>query len=515
MRRLHVHEYEDCGKQAPFVLPLPGFLSPQAWPLISWMVLFRGLTPLLDRKGVSVHNKVIVGPVRQPDRYLSPFFVCCPFADCRAHRLSQHAAELPVVGRICNCRIRSMRLRVFDQAPALYSGLPRGGGAMDEQLETRAVQLAAIDRATLTPLVQSALNSEAFEVTHCDREQLHGGAGAGNAVYRFSGQGREQERKNSWSLILKTIQPVGGGTQVSAWNYYRREPDAYQSGWLDDLPGGLAAPRCFGVVEHPDDTCWIWLEDVADEVGSHWPLEQYGVVARHVGQFNGAYLVDRPMPSWTWLSSGWWRKYIAESAPAIPLIRDSLDHPLVRRGWPGDASARLFRLWEERNLHLDALDRLPQTLCHLDLFRRNLFARKTVDGDDQTIVIDWSYTGRGAIGQELASLVLAGVAFNEVDFSQAQALEDIVFEGYLEGLHQAGWRGDPRQVRLGYTAASLRYRFAELGDAMSLLLDESQHAWAERVFGRPVEEVQDHWAQVGNLVDSLTAEARELMDILG
>jgi hypothetical protein len=386
---------------------------------------------------------------------------------------------------------------------------------LDTTPEMQAPQLPAINQATLTPLVQSALNSETVEVLDWDYEQLHGGAGAGNAVYRFAGQGRDQEQKVPWSLILKTVSRDGDNTHVSAWNYYRREPDAYQSGWLDDLPGGLVAPRCFGVVERPDGACWIWLEDVTDEIGCHWPLEHYGVVACHAGQVNGAYLVDRSLPSWPWLSSDWLRGYIALSAPAIPLIRNSLDHPLVRRGWPGDASERFFRLWEERNLFLDALDRLPQTLCHLDLFRRNLFARKTADGDDQTVVIDWSYAGRGAIGQELVPLVLAGVAFNEVDFAQAQALEDIVFDGYLEGLHQAGWRGDPRLVRLGYTAASLRYRFAELGNAMSLILDESRHFWAERVFGRPVEEIEDHWAQVGNLVDRLTDEARELIGVLG
>jgi hypothetical protein len=199
----------------------------------------------------------------------------------------------------------------------------------------------------------------------------------------------------------------------------------------------------------------------------------------------------------------------------MPLIRDSLDHPLVRRLWPGSASDRLFRLWEERDLFLDALDRLPQTLCRLDMFRRNLFARKTADGDDQTVVIDWSYVGRGAIGQELVPLALAGVAFSEVDFAHAQALEDIAFEGYLEGLRNAGWQGDPRQVRLGYTAASLRYRFTELDLVMERMFDESQHSFVEQVFGRSMEEIADHWAQVGSLVDNRTDEARELMDILG
>jgi hypothetical protein len=390
---------------------------------------------------------------------------------------------------------------------------------MDEKLETtsgiQAVPLAAIDQATLTPLVQSALNSETVKVTDWECEQLHGGIGMGTAIYRFAAQGRDQGQKVPWSLILKTLRPAEDNANISAWNYYKREADAYQSGWLADLPGGLAAPRSFGVVEHPDGTCWIWLEDVRDESGSHWPLEHYGLVARHAGQLNGAYLVERSLPSWPWLSSDWLRGYIALSAPAIPLIRNSLGHPLVRRAWPGDANARLFRLWEERNLFLDALDRLPQTLCHLDLFRRNLFARKTADGDDQTVAIDWAFVGRGAIGAELVPLVLASVAFNEIDLAQAQALEDVVLEGYLQGLRDAGWRGNPRQVRLGYTAGSLRFRFAELNRAMDMILDESQHPFMEQVFGRSMEEIQEHWAQVGNLVDSLTDEARELMDVLG
>lgn len=385
---------------------------------------------------------------------------------------------------------------------------------MNDRLETQAAQLTEIDQATLAPLVQSSLGSKSVEVVSWVSEQLHGGIGVGNAVFRFSGQVRDRERNLPWSLILKSTSGKGENTAVSAWNYHKREADAYRSGWLVDLPGGLAAPRCFGVTERPDGTCWIWLEEVAEEIGSQWPLEHYGIVARHAGQFNGAYLTERSLPTWPWLSSSWLRSYVALSAPAIPRIRHWLDHPLVLHLWPSDASQRLFRLWNERDLFLDALDRLPQTLCHLDLFRRNLFARNTADGDDQSVVIDWSNVGQGAIGQELAPLVLAGIAFNEVEFAQAQALEDIVFDGYLEGLRDVGWRGDPRQVRLGYTAASLRYRFAEIGDALSRLLDESQHAFVERVFGRSTEEIADHWAQVGSIVDGLTDEARELMEIL-
>jgi len=386
---------------------------------------------------------------------------------------------------------------------------------MDKEREPQAAQLTAIDQATLAPLVQNALNSKTVEVVNWDYEQLHGGIGAASAIYRFTGQGRDQGQIVPWSLILKTLHSQVPGESSSAWNYYKREADAYQSGWLADLPGGLAAPRCFGVVEHPDGTCWIWLEEVADEIGSHWPLEHYRLVARHAGQFNGAYLVERSLPSWPWLSSGWLRQYVEQAAPALPLLRDSLDHPLVRRRWPGDTIDRFFRLWEERNLFLDALDRLPQTICHLDVFRRNLFACKSADGDDQTVAVDWAFAGRGAIGEELVPLIQASVAFYEVGLDQVRALEEIVFDGYHEGLRDVGWRGDPRQVRLGYAAASLRYSCGgELGRFLTIMLDESLHDIAQQAFGRSVGEVADFWAHVSHLFDSTIDEARALIDAL-
>ena len=386
---------------------------------------------------------------------------------------------------------------------------------MGEKQEASATPLAAVDQIMLTPLVRSALNSNTVEVMAWDHEQLHGGAGTGNAIYRFTGQGREGKQEMPWSLILKTLSPAEDNTSVASWNYYKREADAYWSGWLDDLPGGLAAPRCFGVVEHQDGGCWIWLEDVADEVGSPWPLEHYGLVARHLGQFNGAYPVSRSQPSWPWLSSGWLRQVIENSAPAMPLLRDSLGHPLISRLLPDDAGDRYFRLWEKRGIYLDALDRLPQTLCHLDIFRRNLFARTTADGDCQSVAIDWAFAGRGALGEELVPLILGSVMFFEVGVDQAQALEEIAMEGYLEGLHDAGWRGDQRQVRLGYAAAgSLRYQFQDVGRWLALALDETLHPIVAQMWGRSIEEIIDNSFQVYVFSHRLADEARELIDTL-
>jgi hypothetical protein len=101
----------------------------------------------------------------------------------------------------------------------------------------------------------------------------------------LSGRGQDQAEAAEWSLILKVLHPPEDRGQSSDWGYWRREADAFQSGLVDDLPGGQSAPRCFGVIEHGDETCWIWMEDLQDDIGPKWPLEHYGVAARHLGQF--------------------------------------------------------------------------------------------------------------------------------------------------------------------------------------------------------------------------------------
>jgi hypothetical protein len=382
---------------------------------------------------------------------------------------------------------------------------------MNEELETRAAQLTEIDQATLTPLVQSALDSESVEVVNWEFERLHGGIATGTAVYRFWGQGRDQGQTIPWSLILKMVWTRAGSADASTWDYYRREADAYQSGWLADLPGGLAAPRCFGILDQPDGTCWMWLEDIRDVFDSQWPLEHYGLVARHLGQFNGAYLVDQPLPGWSWLSSDWLRHYVEQSAPAIEPLRDAQTSPWGRRWLPEEDSDRFFHLWAGRELYLDALDRLPQTICHFDIFRLNLFTRKTTDGDDQTVVIDWAFVGRGPIGAELNALVWMSIALAGVEPGNSQELKEIVFEGYLEGLREAGWQGDPQQVRLGYTAASVRYLFPEVGRWLGLILDESRRAAEEQRFGLRMGKSFDSVAWTRRRLFSELDEACDLM----
>jgi hypothetical protein len=72
---------------------------------------------------------------------------------------------------------------------------------------------------------------------------------------------------------------------------------------------GIAAPRHLGISEFRDGTCWLWLEDIRDDL-EQWTLEDFGRVARDIGRFNGAYFAGTPRPQYLWLSSNWIRSYV-------------------------------------------------------------------------------------------------------------------------------------------------------------------------------------------------------------
>jgi hypothetical protein len=180
----------------------------------------------------------------------------------------------------------------------------------------------------------------------------------------------------------------------------------------------------------------------------------------------------------------------------VDLLFNSMDHPLIQSALPGISVEFIQQIWEERHAILEAIERLPQTFCHLDAFRRNLFSRRAADGNDQVVAIDWSYLGIAAVGEEIAPLVNGSVAFGGVSPEDELKLEQIVLGGYLEGLRDAGWRGDADLVRFGY-AAALYWRYAVggfIGEMIPWMLDERYHATVEQAMGHSMQEDADKTA---------------------
>jgi hypothetical protein len=319
------------------------------------------------------------------------------------------------------------------------------------------------------------------------------------------------------ALILKVIRPA------AAWNpaareidhpiYWKREALAYQSGLLAGQPGGIAAPRCFAIEQRADESCWLWLEEVEDCYGPRWPLAQYAHAACALGRFNGTYLAGQPLPTHPWLGPpGTMRGLLQAFAFVQDMIRDEAtwQHPLLRAAFPIPIVDRLIRLWHDRGPLLAALDRLPQTLCHKDAFRRNMFAAPGAHGQRRLVLIDWAYVGRGEIGLDAADLFGASYSTFSVEPTDLHAFDAIIFDSYVAGLREAGWRGDRQVVRFGFAAsAALKYGclLLWLGD----LADERRWAAWEARSGQPIDTFVQHQAGLVTYLLDLADQAHDLL----
>ena len=197
---------------------------------------------------------------------------------------------------------------------------------------------AAIDAATLAPIVRQALDDEQAEVAEWEAQQLDvvSGLPGYRGLFRFQGTASAAGDVKAWSAILKIARrhPTASDNPAHP-GFWNREALAFSSGILDDLPG-LTAVRCYNVTETDDGTFLFWLEDLVDEYADGWPIERYGLAARHLGQMGGAYLEHRPLPKYDWLSRRVAGTGGGGSAMMEALFNDSETwaHPDVRRAYP-------------------------------------------------------------------------------------------------------------------------------------------------------------------------------------
>ncbi|HEY1011707.1 MAG TPA: hypothetical protein VGE07_03320, partial [Herpetosiphonaceae bacterium] len=327
--------------------------------------------------------------------------------------------------------------------------------------------LPEIDARTLALIARRAAKDEFFLLTDSRVQPMKqvASALATGGLYRVAGSGWSGQRRSSWSAVLKIVRPppaddtpapapeIGAAEQRDQWNYWQRESLVYASDLLDELAPGLAAPRCFRIMSPNQQSRWLWLEDIGGTPAPAWPLERYGLAARHFGRWQGSYLAGRTLPELPWLSKGWQRARLGLETPDFAALRGAWKHPLVKRWFPRALAKALPRIWAGRGALLDALDRLPRTLCHFDVWPPNLIARRTARGGDETVALDWSYLGYGAAGLDAGNLTLGATARWHVLPADLPKLEALVYPGYLAGLADAGWQGDERAVRLAYALA--------------------------------------------------------------
>lgn len=329
------------------------------------------------------------------------------------------------------------------------------------------LQLDTVDEAVLVPIVARALGQARLALGPWHWTPIATDLYlAGRTLVRCSGTALTGGAVVPWSLVLKIVRRPLSAVGGTHWD---REARAYRSGLLADLPGGLAAPRCLAADTGVDGAIWLWLEDVVDRYGGRWPLAQYGRAARHLGRFNGAYLIGCPLPDYPWLVQCWTERHSepAKIPEGLVEIEALADDARVRRAFPAPLLTAMPRLLRDQPLLVALLERLPATLCHHDAARANLLARRT-GRTLETVAIDWESLGVGALGAEIATLVCGTIRRGDYPAGRVAALDRVVFAGYLRGLRDAGWLGDPALARFGYVAA-VALRWFLLPDTLRVL----------------------------------------------
>jgi len=377
-----------------------------------------------------------------------------------------------------------------------------------------------LDDTTWQQLVAGVLGCDGIEVISRHSEEIFVGAGAGTTLYRVSGTAAAVGRRAAeWSVVIKVLsldqtsfQSIS--TDEGSWDYWKREWHVYQSPWLQQLPGPFVAPRVVATGEISAEAdkalAWIAMEDLQASDRRPWQAGEFREVARHLGTFNGHYLCGRPLPTDPWLSRNWIRGWTELAKPFVELLPTISSHPVAGRLFTSDLIDDLIQLWDEREKWYQVLERLPQTLCHNDVFPRNLFVRG--DGrTSQSVAIDWAFCGQGAVGQELSGLVGTTQPFMESRPERWDDLERDCLDGYADGLRQAGWH-DSDEILLGYlVSTALRFGIGSLAPALSLTLTEEYRDLVTRVFGCSRDEFITNVASVFRFQQRRIHRARALL----
>lgn len=338
--------------------------------------------------------------------------------------------------------------------PSISSGVGGSNNSLD------------LSKSYVSGLALQATGDESFHTASWQCEPVRGGFGSavgGTALYRLRLSANDGRR---CSIILKALYARPSETDDAPY-YWKREFELYRSEILADMPSDSFVPPTVFAVEAHDNVCWIWMEDIVD-AKDEWTLDDFADVAERLGRFNGAWLARTRLPAASWLSQSWHAAIVPALSDCFGQLNQLLEHPLARLTLPLEAKAKIEAIWRDRNIFMTALSRLPQTFCHYDAFRRNILFR-----EDDAVLLDWALAGIGAIGEDLVSLVAVSLYYEGFTPAYAARLDELVFASYIKGLRQAGWAGDERLARLGYTCGMTLRGLAGVKQDIDLLTNDA------------------------------------------
>lgn len=326
---------------------------------------------------------------------------------------------------------------------------------------------------------------------------------AGRSITRVTGVAVVGADRVPWSVIEKVTERPGVASEYQ-YDNGRRELLAYRSGLLDEEVPGFAAATAYGTAELDDGTLVLRLEDLAGAT-SEWSAESFLDAARHLGRFAGRWLGR--VPDHAWLFRDWIDRHSQPEslAEGTRIVREHLAEASLGQRAVADGP----RLLADQPRFRAALERLPQTLCHHDAVKANLFTRLR-DGVRETVAIDWEMVGPGTVGADLVSLLFSSVRRGDMASSWLPGLTPRALTAYGAGLADMGAAIHPAEIRLGFSAA-IALRWSLLRDVVAARTTPGAQVFRGSALAESPETALDELvALTGYLLD--TAEVARMLD---
>jgi len=260
---------------------------------------------------------------------------------------------------------------------------------------------------------------------------------AGSAILKVAGLPAATEPPKAWRT----------SDDPAHWNYWRRESLAYETGLAGTAyaEAGITAAQALEVNARPDGGVELWLADIGGTAGFDWTVPRLARFARELGTAQARWAGR--VPDTPWLSRRWLEQYLAEGPGRMVSIQAAdWEHPSLA-AWPRPVRERLQRLWIGRAAFLARAAAAERTLCHLDVWPANL-----VDDDGTSVLLDWSFAGDGAIGEDVANLIVDSFTDGLMSVALLPELVAMATQEYIKGLRDGGWSGSSEAVQLAIAA---------------------------------------------------------------
>jgi len=185
---------------------------------------------------------------------------------------------------------------------------------------------------------------------------------------------------------------------------------------------------------------------------------------------------------------------------------------MVRESFPPASRETFRRLLASRERWIVAMDRLPQTLSHLDAFRANLLSRHRA-GTTETVAVDWSFFGIAAFGAEIAQLVMATLFYHGEPLEPTE-LAAASLDGYAAGLADAGFHVDRAALERAYAVNAI-VRWAPLLHPLAAVTRPEEVARRAASQRRPFEQIIALIARRTAYLVPLATEVNALAESIG